>query len=44
VQSRADESGGPGGSGGSSGGSLEALRSLVAAAFSPIRYLPRRAA
>jgi len=54
IQSRADglgDASGSGGSGGSStsGGSggtasLEALRSLVASAFSPIRYLPRRAA
>jgi rhamnulokinase len=39
VQSRA---GGSGSSG--SGGSLESLRSLVAAAFPPVRYLPRRGA
>jgi rhamnulokinase len=54
IQSRADGLGGTSGSGssrgsstsGGSGGtaSLEALRSLVASAFSPIRYLPRRAA
>ena len=48
IQSRADGSGDVSGSGSSrgSGGtaSLEALRSLVASAFSPVRYLPRRAA
>jgi len=51
IQSRADGLGDAGGSGSphgsrTSGGtaSLEALRSLVASAFSPIRYLPRRAA